>query len=84
MDEYTGRCLTIWDCTDTENAVITADTCGGGCANSNPEGQAWEIHSTGSLLIKSPISKGVRCIDASKSHSEGEPPVVTHTCGLVR
>jgi hypothetical protein len=83
VDKYTGRCLTIWGCTDTENAVITADTCGGGCASSNSEGQAWDIHSAGSLLIKSAISKGARCIDASKSHSAGEPPVVTHTCGLV-
>lgn len=83
IDIYTGRCLTVWECTDTENAVITADTCGGGCASSKPEGQTWEIHSSGSLLIKSSVSEGVRCIDASKSHSEGEPPVVAHTCGLV-
>lgn len=83
VDSYTGRCLTIWECTDTENAVITADTCETACASANPEGQAWDVHTSG-LLIKSPISKGVRCIDASMSHSQGEPPIVTHTCGLVR
>ena len=84
MDKYTGRCLTIWDCTDVENAVVTADTCGSGCASSNAQGQAWDIHSAGSLLIKSSISNGARCLDASMSHNPGEAPIVTHSCGLVR
>ena len=86
IDAYTGRCVTVWGCADVENSNLVISTCGSSVCPGDSSGgnvdkaQAWNMAASGKQ-IKSPLSSLQRCIDASVSHSEGESPLVTHSCG---